>query len=272
MKTPANPFRPIPATLEAVIPETDGIKSFIIRPEIPFDFICGQFAELTLPGVGEAPFAMASPSTKPDTLKFTIQKAGYMTEKLHALTPGELLGVRGPYGNGFAIENYFGKKLLLVIGGVGFPPAMALLHTAIANKDKLKSIHMCYGARSPGDIVYKDAIAELRENIQLDITVDNADDTWEGPVGVVTTLLKKDEIDPHTTIAVVIGPPIMMKFATLRLLELDFKPKDIVLSMERKMYCGIGQCRHCMIDHYFICKDGPVFTYDQLQESPDIWE
>lgn len=272
MNLSSNPFSVVPAMIEAVIPETAGIKSFIVRPEMPFPFQCGQFAEVTVPGVGEAPFAMASCSTQPERLKFTIQRAGYMTEKLHEMKPGDYLGVRGPYGNGFTIQDYFGRNLLLVIGGVGFPPARALLHTAVAQKDRFNSIRMCYGARSPQDIVYKDELESLGKAIQLDITVDKSDSGWTGTVGVVTRLLDEKDIDPGTTTAVVIGPPIMMKFATLRLLELHFSPEHIVLSMERKMYCGIGQCRHCMINHLFICKDGPVFTYAELKDLPDIWE
>jgi len=272
MNPMVNPYQVLPALLEEVTIETAAIKSFYLRPERPFDFKCGQFAALTVPGVGEAPFAMASSASHPERLKFTVQRAGYMTERLHALSPGARLGLRGPFGNGFNVADYYGRHLLLVVGGVGFPPARALLHTAVAQKERFLSIRMCYGARSPEDVVYSDEISALRKEIQLDLTVDSAGETWCESLGVVTTLLQTDQIDAAQTTAVVIGPPVMMKFATLKLLDLNLAPENIVLSMERKMYCGIGQCRHCMIDHLFICKDGPVFTYAELQNLPDIWE
>ena len=126
--------------------------------------------------------------------------------------------------------------------------------------------------KNTGDIVYKYQIDDFKKEIDLHLTVDKGDSGWKGNVGVVTTLLDNVKFDRKNVAAVVIGPPIMMKFGTKKLLELNVRPEDIILSMERKMYCGIGQCRHCMIDHYFICKDGPVFTYDQLQDLPDIWE
>ena len=131
---------------------------------------------------------------------------------------------------------------------------------------------MCYGARTPEDIVYKYQIEDFKKEIDLHQTVDNADNNWNESEGVVTVLLDKIQFNLKNAIAVVIGPPIMMKFGTLKLLEIGFEFDSIYLSMERKMYCGFGQCRHCMIDKYFICKDGPVFRYDQLQNLPDIWE
>jgi len=267
-----NPYKPQKAVIEKIIPETPGIKTFVLRPEVPFSFQCGQFAELTLPGVGEGPFAMSSPCHKNEVIEFTINNVGYMTSRLHKAKEGDTLGVRGPYGNGFSLELMYGREILLVVGGVGFPPARALLYSLLNEKKKFPKIIMCYGARTPDDIVYKYQIDEFKKDIDLRLTVDKADKSWKGHEGVVTTLLDDVKFDRENVTAVVIGPPIMMKFGTKKLLEMNIKPKDIILSMERKMYCGIGQCRHCLIDHYFICKDGPVFTYDQLQGLPDIWE
>ena len=267
-----NPYESQKAVIEKVIPETPGIKTFVIRPENGFTFHCGQFAELAVPRVGEAPFAPSSPCYKPELLEFTIQNAGYMTSRLHEMKSGDVLGLRGPYGNGFSLASYYGKDVVVVAGGVGFPPARALLYSLLKDKDKFSRIVMCYGARSPEDIVYKYQLDEFRTRIDFHITVDKAGPDWKGSVGVVTTLLDQIELDIDNSVAVVIGPPIMMKFSTIKLLEMGFSEENIHLSMERKMYCGIGQCRHCMIDHLFICKDGPVFTYAQLQDLPDIWE
>ncbi len=267
-----NPYKSQKAVIEDIIQETENIKTFCLKPEKPFAYRCGQFAELMIPGVGEGPFAMSNPAHQPEKLQFTIQNVGYMTSRLHNLNKGDVLGLRGPYGNGFPVEEFYGKEVLLVIGGVGFPPARALLYSLLKEKSKFKRIIMCYGARTPGDIVYKYQIDEFKKDIELLMTVDKATADWKGTEGVVTVLLDKVKVDLANAVSVVIGPPIMMKFATLKLLEVGFKSKDIYLSTERKMYCGIGQCRHCMIDSLFICKDGPVFTYKQLENLPDIWE
>ncbi len=267
-----NPYQPVKATIDRVIDETSGIKTFVLKPEKPFAFHCGQFAELTVPGAGEAPFAMSSPCYQPEILEFTVQNVGYMTKRLHQMKKGEHVGIRGPYGNGFPLTDFYGKEMLLLIGGVGFPPARTLLYSLLKEKSEFPRIVMCYGARTPDDIVYKYQIDEFRKKIELHMTVDKADANWKGTEGVVTVLLDKVKINLKNSAAVVIGPPIMMKFGTLKLLQVGYKPKDIYLSMERKMYCGVGQCRHCMIDQYFICKDGPVFTYETLKDLPDIWE
>lgn len=267
-----NPYQTQKATIEKIIQETDGIKTFQIKPRNPFPFKCGQFAEIMVPNVGEGPFAPSSPYYEPELLDFTIQNVGYMTARLHEMKPGDILRIRGPYGNGFPIEKFESKHVLLVIGGVGFPPARALLYSLLEHPDKYKKITMCYGARTPEDIVYKYQLDEFRKNINLRMTVDQANGSWKHSVGVVTVLLDKLQLNLENCVAVVIGPPVMMKFSTFKLLELGLQPEQIYLSMERKMYCGIGQCRHCMIDHLFICKDGPVFSYDQIKNYPDIWE
>ena len=267
-----NPYQPQKAVIQKIIPETPGIKTFVLKPEKVMEYHCGQFAELTIPGVGEAPFAMSSPCYEPETIEFTIQNVGYMTSRLHDMKEGDTVGVRGPYGNGFPLDAYYGKEVVLLIGGVGFPPARTLLYSLLHEKNKFKRILMLYGARTPDDVVYKYQIDDFSKKIELHMTVDKADKNWKHTEGVVTVLLDKVKVNLKNSVAVVIGPPIMMKFGTLKLLEVGFTPDNSHLSMERKMYCGIGQCRHCMIDQYFICKDGPVFTYEQLKDLPDIWE
>jgi NAD(P)H-flavin reductase len=267
-----NPYISQKAVIKKIIPESPGINTFVLQPQNSFSFRCGQFAELSVPGVGEGPFAPSSPCYQTDTLEFTIQDVGYMTSRLHKMKTGNEVGIRGPYGNGFPLEDFYNKEILLLIGGVGFPPARALLYSLLKEKEKFLRIVMCYGARTPEDIVYKYQIDEFKKQIDLHLTVDKADKNWKGSEGVVTVLLDKIKVNLKNSIAVVIGPPVMMKYGTMKLLEIGYKPNNIILSMERKMYCGIGQCRHCMIDHYFICKDGPVFYYEQLKNLPDIWE
>ena len=241
MSQQKNPYQPQKAVIDKVIDETPGIKTFVVKPENGFKFHCGQFAELTIPGIGEAPFAMSSPCYKPEILEFTIQDVGYMTSQLHEMKEGDVVGVRGPYGNGFPLEDFYGKEVLLLIGGVGFPPARTLLYSLLNEKNKFPRILMCYGARTPEDIVYKYQIEDFRKQIELHLTVDKADKNWTETEGVVTVLMDKVEVDIRKSAAVVIGPPIMMKFGTLKLLDVGYQPQDIYLSMERKMYCGIGQ-------------------------------
>lgn len=272
MNPQENPYKPIPAVIQKIIVETPGIKTFVVKPEKEISFLCGQFAEVSLPNIGEGPFAMSSPSHEPGVLEFTIQNVGFMTSRLHDLKEGDKLGVRAPFGNGFPIQDWYGKEVLLLIGGVGFPPARALLYSLLNEKDKFARIIMCYGTRTPQDIVYKYQIDAFKKDIELYMTVDTADKQWKDNVGVVTTLMDKVKVDLRNSVSVVIGPPIMMKFGTIKLLEVGYTPNNIILSMERKMYCGIGQCRHCMLGSYFICKDGPVFTFEQLKDLPDIWE
>lgn len=267
-----NPYQSQNARIEKIIPETPGIKTFVLKPENPFPFRCGQFVELTVPGFGEAPFAPSSACFQSEQLELTVQNVGYMTSHLHRMTVGDTLGLRGPYGNGFPIEEFAGRDVLLVIGGVGFPPARALLLSLLNEKERFPRILMCYGARTPDDIVYKYQIDRFRNEIEMHLTVDKPDVHWKDSVGVVTRLLDQVRIRIPEAVAVVIGPPVMMKFGTLKLVEMGFPADRIYLSMERKMYCGIGQCRHCMIDRYFTCKDGPVFRYDTLHNLPDVWE
>jgi len=270
---PKNPFVTQEAIIQKIIPETPKIKTLIVKPKRPIPFQPGQFMELSLPGIGEAPFAPSSSSDHPDILEFTVQNVGYMTSFLHQMKARDKVRIRGPYGNGFPISQLYNKTVLLVVGGVGFPPARALLYQLLKEKKKIPRLILCYGARTPEDIVYKYQLTYFKKNLDLYLTVDDPGKTaWKGHTGVVTCLLDKIEIFPENTMAVVIGPPVMMKYTVLKLLEKGFRPDHIILSMERKMYCGIGQCRHCMIGPYFVCKDGPVFFYAALQNLPDVWE
>ena len=213
-----NPYKPQKAVIEKIIQETPSIKTFVLTPEKPFEFKCGQFAEVTLPGVGEGPFAMCSSSHKNDKIEFTINNVGYMTSRLHKASEGDVIGVRGPYGNGFSLDSMYGKDIILVVGGVGFPPARALLYSLLNEKKKFSKIIMCYGARTPEDIVYKYQIDDFKKEIDLHLTVDKGDSGWKGNVGVVTTLLDNVKFDRKNVAAVVIGPPIMIKFGTKKIL------------------------------------------------------
>ena len=269
-----NIYRPIEATLEDVITETPTIKTFVLRPKEPFEFKTGQFIELTLPGVGEAPFTPSSDPNIKAKIDVTIINVGKVTSLLHNSSTNISLGIRGPYGKGYPLESFFGKDILIVGGGVGLAPLRSLLLSLFAQIDRYNKIVLRYGARTSSDIVFKDALPEWAKKDKVDVvtTVDLGDASWRGNVGLVTTILKDVPVDLKKAVAIVCGPPIMMKFVTLKLLDLGFQPPDIYLSMEKSMSCGLGKCGHCRIGKYYICKDGPVFTYEQLRDIYDIWD
>lgn len=266
-----NPYKPFEATIEEVITESPTIKTFRFRPKQDFGFKAGQFVELTVPGVGEAPFTPSSSPYEKDTFGVTIMEAGRVTSILHGMKKGDQVGVRGPYGQPYPLEKFSGKEILIVGGGVGLAPLRSLLLALFHNINDFKKIVLKYGARTPEDIIYKDQINEWRNGIKTEVvmTVDRGSHAWKGNVGLITTILGKPDVDLSNSVTVVCGPPIMMKFVTKKLLDLGFKGPDIYLSMERNMSCGVGMCFHCRLGPYYICKDGPVFTWEQVKDIPD---
>lgn len=269
-----NIYKPIEATIEDIIVETPTIKTLVLRPREPFEFRTGQFIELTLPGMGEAPFTPSSDPNVKERIDVTIMNVGRVTSLLHAVSNNTSVGIRGPYGKGYPLESFTGKDVLIVGGGVGLAPLRSLLLSLFAQISKYNKVVLRYGARTPQDIVYKKLIPQWSKKKKVNVvtTVDVGDDIWKGNVGLVTTILKDLPVDLKNAICIVCGPPIMMKFVTLKLLDLGFKPQDIYLSMEKNMSCGLGKCGHCRIGQYYACKDGPVFTYEQLQDIHDIWD
>ncbi len=199
---------------------------------------------------------------------------GTVTSLLHASSKNISLGIRGPYGKGYPLDTFTGKDILIVGGGVGLAPLRSLLFSLFAKIRKYNKVVLRYGARTPSDIIYKESLPRWAKRKKVDVvtTVDVGDPRWKGNVGLVTTILKDLPVDLNQAVAIVCGPPIMMKFVTLKLLDLGFKPQDIYLSMEKNMSCGLGKCGHCRIGSYYICKDGPVFTYEQLKDMHDIWD
>lgn len=271
-----NPYLPIPARVEAVVDETPTIKTFTIRPEAPLRFEAGQFVELTVPGVGEAPFTPSSSPAVAERVDITIMKVGRVTERIHRLAPGDEVGLRGPLGRPYPLSAFEGREVLIVGGGVGLAPLRALLFALFQDLRRYRRVIVRYGARTPRDIVYRSAVESRwgREGLDVLVSVDVGGNGWSGPVGVVTTILDEQHLrcDAREGVAVVCGPPIMMKFTTLKLLERGYAPSRIYLSMEKNMSCGIGKCGHCRIGPYYACRDGPVFTYEQVQGLPKIWD
>jgi len=270
-----NLYQPINGEIIDIIDESQTIKSFVVEPEKEFKFETGQFVELTLPGVGEAPFTPSSSPATTEKMEITIMKAGRVTALLHECKKGQKVGIRGPYGNGYPVKDYLGRQVYIIGGGVGLAPIRSLFLTLVDRIEDFKSVVCRFGARTPDDFIYKNTLFDSWQKIKgvdMKLTVDEADGRWKDNVGVVTAILARDDVDIKKGVAVVCGPPIMMKFTTMKLLEFGFGADQIYLSMEKNMSCGVGKCGHCMIGKYYVCKDGPVFTYDQVKDYPNIWD
>ncbi len=264
----SNPYQPIPATILETHDETPNIRTFKLKPEREIPFLAGQFVELTVPGYGEAPFTPSSSHFKRDTFDMTIMKVGRATSALFDLKPGDRVGARGPFGQRYPLEKFEGKDIYIVGGGVGLAPLRALFLALVHEIGKYQRIFLRYGARTPADIVYKHLLPEWQKipKVDIDLSVDVSDEKWMKKVGVVTCLMDEIPCDEKSSIAVVCGPPIMMKFVNQKLLDAGFQGGDIYLSMETNMSCGVGQCRHCRLGPYLTCKDGPVLTWDQIKD------
>ena len=274
-----NPYLPLPMRVEKIVIETEdkNIKTFSVKflndeDEANFNYLPGQFAQLSVLGEGEAPFGIASSPTQPGELQFTVNKAGVLTTALHNLEEGEIIGVRGPLGNCFPLEAFESKDTIIIGGGFAFTTLRSLINYILhqENRSRFGNVVVIYGARSPGLLLYKDELEkwEVRTDLDLHLTVDRADKDWQRKVGVVPNIVKEIAPSPENAYAVVCGPPIMIKFTLPVLRDLGFPPERIVLSLEMKMKCGIGMCGRCNIGNQYVCKDGPIFTLAQLNELP----
>ncbi|MCD6248604.1 MAG: FAD/NAD(P)-binding protein [Hadesarchaea archaeon] len=269
-----NPYLPELAVIRRVKEETPDTKTFRIsfKNGEMFNYAPGQFVELTVFGYGEFPTSISSsPLSAKDYFESTVKCVGNVTAGLHRLPEGSIIGVRGPFGNGFPVEEMKGKNLLFVAGGIGLAPIRSLIHYAMENRKDYGTLKLLYGSRSPADLVFKDDIilneeeAEKR-GLEILLTVDKGGEGWKGNVGVVTTLFEKTDITPENTVVAICGPSIMMKFVVEELLKRRFKGDQLLLSLERMMSCGMGMCGHCMIGSKYVCQDGPVFTYEETRE------
>lgn len=280
---PINPYLPIPVTVEKIIIENEArdLKTFRLtfnhkKDAETFQHKCGQFAILSIPGVGECPIGIASSPKDDGYIEFTVKRypTGVVTTALHNLETGAVIGVRGPLGNSFPLEEMQGKNIVIVSGGFAFTTLRATIRYILLkeNRVKFKNITVIYGARSPGELLYKDELKEWEQSNDLDLylTVDKGDENWKGREGFVPTVLQEVAPDSTNAYALVCGPPIMLRFTMPPLLELDFKEDRIITSLERKMTCGIGKCGRCNIGSKYVCKDGPVFSYKEVKELGEI--
>jgi NAD(P)H-flavin reductase len=268
-----NIYKPYLMEIEKITEETPDVKTFRLRfkneeDAQKFSFKAGQFGEYSVLGEGESTFCIASPPTRKEYIECTFRKTGRVTNALANLDIGDTVGFRGPYGNIFPIEEWEGKNLLFIAGGIALPPLRCVIWNTLDLRDKYKDITVIYGARSVNDLVYKRELAKWksRPDVEFIATVDPGGETptWQGEIGFVPTVLERVAPKSENTIAILCGPPVMIKFTMPILKRLGFKDNDIYTTLENRMKCGFGKCGRCNVGKVFVCKDGPVFTYEQL--------
>jgi len=227
----------------------------------------GQFVEVSIMGIGEAPVSVSSSPTRNGTFQLAVRNVGNVTGALHALDKGATVGIRGPFGNGFPLETLEGKDVLLIAGGIGLFPLRSLVQYVLDRRSSFGKVILLFGAKSPAERLFLDELAALSKNPEIEFheTVDKGDESWKGNVGVITTLIPKVQIDPKKTMAVVVGPPIMYRFVIIELKKKGLPDENIIMSLERRMKCGVGKCGHCQINGVYVCQEGPVFTLAQLR-------
>lgn len=254
-----NPYRPFKAEILSVSPQTGVDCTFRLAADIRVE--SGQFVEVSLPGVGEAPISVSD--FGPGWIEMTIRRVGKLTSVIHTLTPGSSLFIRGPYGKGFPVERLAGRDLIIAAGGTGLAPVKSIVNQFYRNSSEIKSLTLLAGFKSPSDVLFKDEIKGWQSGINVQITVDR-DDTgqWQGKVGLITELISGlPQIDVENTEVVIVGPPVMIKFASREFFNKGIPRERVWVSFERKMCCGLGKCGHCKIDDTYVCLEGPVFNY-----------
>ncbi|MDD5596120.1 MAG: FAD/NAD(P)-binding protein [Candidatus Omnitrophica bacterium] len=267
-----NVYLPNLAEIVEIKQETPDIKTFGLKfcdeaARHSFDYKPGQFVEFSVFGEGEAPFCISNSPTRKSNIECSVKRTGKVTEALHELEVGDTVGIRGPYGNGFPLEDLKNKNLLFVAGGIGLAPLRALINYCLDKRDDFKAITIVNGARTSKDLVYQAEYAAWKsaKNTQLYLTVDCDEENWTCMVGVVPKILEQIKPTCQDTVAIVCGPPVMIKYTIPVLLKLGFCEPSIITTLEMKMKCGLGKCGRCNIGHLYICKDGPVFNYAQIK-------
>ena len=275
-----NPYLPYPVRIDEIVTETEdrNLKTFKFvfmneGDEERFAYTPGQFGELSIAGRGEIPIGIASSPTEKGHVSFTVNKVGLVTTHLHNMKEGDVMGIRGPLGNWYPWEEMEGTHVVIVGGGFAFTTLRSSIVYMLdpANRGRFKDITVVYGARNPGMLLYKEELAawERRDDINMHITVDGTDDPdWKYNVGFVPAIAEQKITSAEDAIAIVCGPPIMIRFTQPVLEKLGFAPERIILSLEMRMKCGIGICGRCNIGDKYVCKDGPVFSLARLKEMP----
>ena len=262
-------YLPEPATIVKVeqMTQTEKLFELKLKSGRELGHKPGQFIELSVMGIGEAPISVSSSPTKKGGFELVVRKAGRVTGALHRLTAGSHVGIRGPFGTNFPAEELKGKDILFVGGGIGLVPLRSFINYVLDNRKDYGRVMIFFGSRNPTERLFRDELTAWanRDDVEFHETVDRADDSWTGNVGVITTLFPNVEIDPVSTVCAIVGPPVMYKFVVIELRQRKVPYENILLSLERRMKCGVGKCGHCQIQDLYVCKDGPVFRFSDIQ-------
>ena len=272
-----NPYLPMKAEIVDIIQETSSdldIKTYVLKFAAgrKIEFMPGQFVELSVPGIGEAPFGFASNPLKNETIEITIKRTGRLTDAIHSLKTGDAVFIRGPFGNTFPVETFRGNNIVYIAGGLGLAPLRPLITYVFeeVNRNQFGNINMLIAARSSADFVYFREYQQWRKikDTELTLTIDNAEPGWNEKVGFPHNLVAEMSFDFARTYAILCGPPIMIKFVSQKLIEMGMPLDRIFTTLEMRMTCGVGNCGKCNIGHKYVCVDGPVFSLAELGEMP----
>jgi len=273
-----NIYMPYLMKIDKITYEAPGVKTFMLKfinedDQNRFTFKAGQFGEYSVYGVGESTFCIASSPTRKGYIECTFRQTGKVTNALSDCEEGSIIGFRGPYGNIFPIDEWKGKSLLFIAGGIALPPMRCVIWNALDLRENFNEVTIIYGARSVKDLVYKHELEDWkrRKDVKLITTVDPGGESpdWKGEIGFVPTIVEKIAPSSVNTIAIVCGPPVMIKYTFPVLTKLGFADDTIYTTLENRMKCGFGKCGRCNVGKVYVCKDGPVFTLTQLRELPD---
>lgn len=272
-----NIYKPYLMEIKEIIDETYDIRTLRLQFRLEeekkrFTFKAGQFAEYSVFGEGESTFCIASPPTRMDFIECSFKQVGKVTNALRRLNVGDIVGLRGPYGNWFPLEEMKGKNIVFIAGGIGLAPVRSVILNVMDRRTEFGDITIIYGARSVDDLVYKRELREWQamKDIRTIVTVDPGGETadWKGEIGFVPTIVEKVAPEGRDAVAIICGPPIMIKFTLPVMIRLGFEENNIITTLENRMKCGLGKCGRCNIGNIYVCKDGPVFTYSQLKTLP----
>lgn len=269
-------YMPIPARIVSVSEMTEYERLFTIAlPNgLSLQHTPGQFIQVSVLGVGEAPISISSsPSRSNGSFELCIRRVGDLTSAIHQMQPGDIIGVRGPFGRGFPVGKLRGKDLIFVAGGLGLAPLRSLINEVLDDRGNYGKLTVMYGTRTPQAIIFQDELKawKKRDDMELSVTVDVPDEDWSGPVGVITGLFKGFYTNPRNTVAVVVGPPVMYRFVIKEVSALGVPDGNIWLSFERRMKCGVGKCGHCQLNHIYTCQVGPSFPYKEIKHLEEAF-
>jgi len=272
-------YLPEPARIIAIdnFTQQDKFFRFELLSGKSLGHVPGQFVQVSVLGIGEAPISVSSPPSADNKFELCLRAVGNVTNKLHTLKVGDIVYIRGPFGQGYdaaRMQKLQNKHLLFIAGGIGYAPLRSLINKVLPEKEKYHKISVLVGCKSPVERLYTnelEKIAKIGGNVELLETVDVGEKNWIGCVGVITTLIPKVECDPNNTIAIMCGPPIMFKFVLMALGERKMAKENIYMSLERRMKCGVGKCGHCQMEGVYVCQEGPVFNYAEIEHNEELF-